>query len=88
MRWTGYPESNPSVASRCWKKHDRRESGPNLGSLLVAFVVTFTVAGSVALGISLAYTSVLALLHAFAHRTQKPRPALVLVHSQGHASGD
>jgi hypothetical protein len=67
---------------------DRRESGPNVGSLLVAFVVTFTVAGSVALGISLAYTSVLALLHAFAHRTQKPRPALVLVHSQGHASGD
>jgi len=65
-----------------------RESGPNVGSLLVAFVVTFTVAGSVALGISLAYTSVLALLHALAHRTQKQRPALVLVHSQGHASGD
>ncbi|HEY4052465.1 MAG TPA: hypothetical protein VGL74_01905 [Terriglobales bacterium] len=65
-----------------------RESGPNLGSLLVAFVVSFTVAGSVALGISLAYTSVLALLHAFAHRMQKPRPALVLVHSQSHVSGD
>jgi hypothetical protein len=59
-----------------------------LGSLLVAFVVSFTVAGSVALGISLAYTSVLALLHGFAHRMQKPRPALVLVHSQSHASGD
>jgi len=67
---------------------DPRESGPNLGSLLVASVLTFTVAGSVALGITLAYTSVLALLHAFADRTQKPRPALVLVHSQSHASGD
>ena len=55
---------------------------------MVAFVVTFTVAGSVVLGITLAYTSVLALLHAFAHRAQKPRPALVLVHSQSHASGD
>jgi uncharacterized membrane protein (UPF0136 family) len=54
---------------------------------LVAFVVSFTVAGSVALGISLAYTSVLALLHAFAHRTQKSRPALILVHSQT-VSGD
>ena len=69
------------------KEPDRRESGLNVGSLLAAFVLTFTVAGSVALGISLAYTSVLALLHAFAHRTQKPRPALVLVHSQS-ASGD
>lgn len=59
-----------------------------MGSLLVAFVVTFTVAGSVALGVMLAYTSVIALLHAFADRTQKPRPALVLVHSQSHISGD
>jgi hypothetical protein len=59
-----------------------------VGSLLVAFVVTFTVAGSVALGITLAYTSVIALLHAFADRNQKLRPALVLVHSQSHVSGD
>jgi hypothetical protein len=70
------------------QEKDRRESGPHVGSLLVAFVVTFTVAGSVVLGITLAYTSVLALLHAFAYRAQKPRPALVLVHSQSHASGD
>ena len=59
-----------------------------MGSLLVASVLTFTVAGSVALGITLAYTSVLALLHAFADRAHKPRPALVLVHSQSHISGD
>jgi hypothetical protein len=54
---------------------------------LVAFVVTFTVAGSLALGIVLAYSSVIALLHAFAYSTRKPAPRLVLV-SENHASGD
>src|ERR1700756_564244 len=44
---------------------DRRESGPFVGSLLIAFVITFTVTGSVALGIMLAYSSVLGLLHVF-----------------------
>jgi len=46
--------------------------------------MTLTVAGSVALGITLAYTSVLALLHAFAARNQRidPTPALIIVHSQ------
>ena len=54
-----------------------------MGSLLIAAVMTLTVAGSVALGITLAYTSVLALLHAFAaHNHRTPAPALVLVHSQ------
>ena len=67
---------------------DRRESGPSLGSLLVAFVISFTVAGSLALGITLAYIAVLALLHAFADKTRQPKPALVLAHSQSHASGD
>jgi len=66
----------------------RRESGPNLGSLLIAFVVTFTVAGSLALGIALAYSSVLALLHAFAYSSRKPATRLVLVASENHASGD
>jgi hypothetical protein len=70
------------------RKLDRRESGPNLGSLLVAFVISFTVAGSLVLGIAAAYTSVIALLHAFAHRTRKTSPALVLVTSQNHVSGD
>ncbi len=62
--------------------------GRTLGSLLVAFVVTFTVAGSLALGVALAYTGVLGLLHLFAYRSRKPAPALVLVTSQNHASGD
>jgi hypothetical protein len=55
---------------------------------LIAFVITFTVTGSVALGIALAYTSVLGLLHAFAQSTRKPQPAPVLVLSQTHVSGD
>jgi len=59
-----------------------------LGSLLIAFVVTFTVAGSLALGIALAYSSVIALLHAFAYTSRKPAPRLVLVASENHASGD
>lgn len=54
----------------------------------MAFVVTFTVAGSLALGIALAYTGVLGLLHAFAYHARKPAPALVLIASQNHASGD
>jgi hypothetical protein len=59
-----------------------------LGSLLVAFVITFTVAGSLALGIAAAYTSVIALLHAFASGNRKPAPSLVLVTTQTHLSGD
>jgi hypothetical protein len=59
-----------------------------LGSLLVAFVMTFTVAGSVALGIALAYSSVISLLRAFAHRTSRPQPSLMLVHSESRMSGD
>jgi len=67
---------------------DRRESGPNLGSLLVAFVISFTVAGSFVLGIAAAYTSVIALLHAFAQRNRKSSPSLVLMTTQTHVSGD
>jgi len=74
-----------SVGRSYWA---RRESGRNVGSLLIAFVITFTVTGSVALGIALAYTSVLGLLHAFAQSTRKPQPAMVLAPSQTHLSGD
>jgi hypothetical protein len=59
-----------------------------LGSLLIAFVVTFTVAGSLALGIALAYSSVLGLLHGFAYSSRKPATRLVLVARENHASGD
>jgi hypothetical protein len=67
---------------------NRRESGPNLGNLLVAFVVSFTVAGSLALGIAAAYTCVIGLLHAFAYSSRKSAPALVLATTQTHVSGD
>jgi O-antigen ligase len=67
---------------------DRRGSGPIVGSLLIAFVVTFTVTGSLALGIALAYTSVIGLLHAFAYSKRERKPALVLAHSQTQVSGD
>ncbi|MBV9341667.1 MAG: hypothetical protein JO159_12365 [Acidobacteria bacterium] len=57
-----------------------------MGSLLVAFVIAFTVVGSLALGITLAYSSVLGLLHVFAQNgTTKPKPSLVLVRS--HSAG-
>jgi len=59
-----------------------------LGSLLVVFVVTFAVAGSLALGIALAYSSVILLLHAFAHGSRKPAPVLVLTPRPGNVSGD
>jgi len=62
--------------------------GQNVGSILIAFVITFTVTGSLVLGIALAYTSVLGLLHAFAYNTRKPRPALVLVPTQTQAGAD
>ena len=58
-----------------------------MGSLLVAFVITFTVAGSVALGVMAAYGSVIALLNAFAHASGA-RPSLVLVASENQAGGD
>jgi hypothetical protein len=67
---------------------ERREGRSNLGSLLVAFVVSFTVAGSVALGITAAYVSVIALLHAFAQSTRQPKPHIVLATNQIPASGD
>jgi O-antigen ligase len=66
----------------------QRESGLIVGSLLVAFVVTFTVTGSLALGITLAYSAVIGLLHAFAYSKRDRKPALVLVPSQTHVSGD
>jgi hypothetical protein len=67
---------------------EQREGRPNLGSLLVAFVVTFTVAGTVALGITAAYLSVVALLHAFAHESRKPDSRMVLVTTQNQLTGD
>ena len=59
-----------------------------MGSLLVAFVVTFTVAGSVALGVTAAYASVIALLHALRSSSRKPHPGMLFIRSQNPVSGD
>ena len=59
-----------------------------MGSLVVASVLSFTVAGALALGIALAYTSVVGLLQLFAPGNRKLRPAWLLIHSQTQISGD
>jgi len=67
------------------------ESGPNvLGGLLVAFVLSFTVALSVIFGVAAAYVVVNGIIHAFAYQSQR-KPAVipqVLVPSETGASGD
>ena len=66
------------------------ESRPNLGGLLVAFVISFTAITVVLVGILAAYAAVTGILYAFAYgsrqRTSASTP--VLVPSQSQASGD
>ena len=68
------------------------ESGPNvLGGLLVAFVLSFTVALSVIFGVAAAYVVVNGIIHAFAYQSQRKPAAVisqVLVPSETGASGD
>ncbi len=65
------------------------ESRPNLGALLLVFVISLTVLTVVALGILAAYGLVTGILYAFAFQSrQRARMAPVLVPSESHASGD
>jgi hypothetical protein len=67
------------------------ESGPNvLGGLLVAFVLSFTVALSLILGVAAAYLAVNGIIHAFAYHSQRKAAVMpqVLVPSESAASGD
>jgi len=68
------------------------EGGPNLSSLLGAFILSFTVLIVVVIGILAAYGTVIAILHAFASQTQKTDAGTpVLVSNQtraAHAGGD
>jgi hypothetical protein len=67
------------------------ESGPNvLGGLLVAFVLSFTVALSLVLGVVAAYLAVNGIIFAFAHQSKRQATVMsqVLVPSQSAASGD
>lgn len=50
-------------------------------------MIRYHVAGSVALGITAAYASVLALLHAFAHNSPRPQPQIALAKA-AKAGGD
>jgi hypothetical protein len=67
-----------------------RESRPNLGTLLVALVISFTAVTVVLVGIFAAYAAITGILYAFAY-TSRQRPtgaAAILVPSQIQASGD
>jgi|HubBroStandDraft_6_1064221.scaffolds.fasta_scaffold416553_1 hypothetical protein len=63
--------------------------GPNLGGLLVAFVVFLTSLTSVVLGIVAAYGVVNAILNVFAYQSrERLQRSPVLIPSQTGASGD
>jgi len=59
-------------------------------SLLMPFVLCFTVVASVSFGILAAYAVVFGILSTFGRTAQvePARPRLVLVPTQNHASGD
>ena len=66
-----------------------QESRPNLGTLLVAFVISFTAITVVLVGIFAAYAAVTGILYAFAyHSRQRLGGPSMLVPSQSQASGD
>jgi hypothetical protein len=61
-----------------------------VNTLLMPFVLCFTVVASVAFGVVAAYVAVFGILSTFGRTSelQADRPRLVLVPSQTHASGD
>jgi hypothetical protein len=60
-----------------------------LGTLLVAFALSFTAITVVVIGILAAYAAVTAILFAFAyHSRQRVSRSTILVPSQSQASGD
>jgi hypothetical protein len=79
-----YSETNPNLRPR-----QITEKGPNLGGLLVAFVIFLTSITGVAFGIVAAYGAVNGILHVFAYQSrERSRGTSVLVPSETHASGD
>ena len=67
-----------------------QESRPNLGTLLVAFVISFTAITVVLVGIFAAYAAVTGILYAFAYHSRQRLTGgpSMLVPSQSQASGD
>ncbi len=61
-----------------------------MGTLLVAFVMSFTAITVVVMGILAAYAAVTGILYAFAYRSRQRITAssTILVPSQSQASGD
>jgi hypothetical protein len=60
-----------------------------LGTLLVAFIISFTAVTVVVVGIFAAYAAVTGILHAFAYGSrQRTTRRTMLVPSQSQASGD
>jgi len=61
-----------------------------VNSLMMPFILCFTVVASVSFGVVAAYAVVFSILSAFGrtHRVEPERPRLVLVPTQNHASGD
>jgi hypothetical protein len=61
-----------------------------VNSILMPFVLCFTVIASVAFGVVAAYVAVFGILSSFGRTSEQDagRPRLVLVPSQTHASGD
>ncbi|MGA2696613.1 MAG: hypothetical protein ABSE92_11155 [Terriglobales bacterium] len=59
-----------------------------MSSLLIAAIISATGILSVVLGIFTAHLAITAILHAFGRHGQRRRPAIALVPSQTHASGD
>jgi len=80
---TGPAENAPE-----WRFANSRESRPSLGSMLIAFIMFFTVLTVVALGVATTYGLVTGILFALDQSRQKARIASALVPSQSHASGD
>ncbi|MGA2100338.1 MAG: hypothetical protein ABSG34_04495 [Candidatus Sulfotelmatobacter sp.] len=61
-----------------------------MNSLLMPFILCFTVIASVSFGVIAAYIAVFGIISLFGRPAQAEpsRPRLVLVPSQNHASGD
>jgi hypothetical protein len=59
-----------------------------LGTLLVAFVISFTAVTVVVVGILAAYAAVTGILHAFAYSSRQRTRTAILVPSQSQAGGD
>jgi len=64
--------------------------GPNLGSVMAAFILSFTVVAVLAIGILTAYVAVMGILYAFASVSRKTGGDLMVSPQTraAHAGGD